>query len=69
MTREEQTLVDDRVRAEIANLNAMTAKAMAEIEKMRVETMKIGRERALYPLVVGAGAMGAAVAIARFLFI
>ena len=49
MTEAEQSLADDKARAEIANLNALTTKLAAE-------TSKINTENLWYLLVVGSGA-------------
>lgn len=51
MTEREQTLADDKMRAEIA--------------KMIAETGKINAENKWYPLVVGSGATLAIVAIVK----
>ena len=51
MTEAEQTLADDKARAEIANLNALTAKLVAE-------TIKVNSENRWYPLVLGTGLAG-----------
>lgn len=51
MTQQEQALVDDKMRAEIAKLLA--------------ETSKINGENRWYPLVVGSGATLAIVAIVK----
>jgi len=65
MTEAEQSLADDKARAEIANLNALTAKLVAE-------TAKINSESRFYPLVIGTGFAGvlltAGVALAKVLF-
>ena len=65
MTEAEQTLADDKARAEIANLNALTAKLVAE-------TIKVNSENRWYPLVLGTGLAGvlltAGVAMAKLLF-
>ena len=58
MTEAEQTLADDRVRAEIANLNALTSKLAAE-------TSKINKENQWYVAVVASGATLAIVAIVK----
>ena len=51
MTSQEQTLLDDKMRAEIAKLIA--------------ETAKLNAENRWYPLVVGSGATLAIVAIVK----
>ena len=51
VTQQEQALADDKVRAEIAKLVA--------------ETSKINAENRFYPLIVGATATLAAVAVAK----
>ncbi len=53
MTQEEQSLADDKMRAEIAKLVA--------------ETAKINTENRWYLLVVGAAAMAVALTIAKLL--
>jgi len=58
MTEAEQTLSDDSMRAEIANLNALTT-------KLQAETTKLNAESRWYLLVVGSGATLAIVAIAK----
>ena len=58
MTKQEQTLADDKVRAEIANLNNLSA-------KMAAETSKIMNENRWYPAVVASGATLAIVAIVK----
>ena len=58
MTEAEQTLSDDSMRAEIANLNALTT-------KLQAETTKLNTESRWYLLVVGSGATLAIVAIAK----
>ena len=65
MTEAEQVLADDKARAEIANLNALTAKLVAE-------TTKINSENRWYPMVLGTGLAGvlltAGIALAKLLF-
>lgn len=51
MEKSDQTISDDKIRAEIAKLVA--------------ETMKINTENRWYPAVVGAAGMAAALAIAK----
>ena len=51
MIKEEKNLLDDKIRAEIAKLNAQTA--------------KINRENRCYPFVVGSGVTLALVAIVK----
>lgn len=51
-------LSHDKIQAEIA-------KIFSEIEKMRSETLKINNENRWYPLIVGATATLAIVAIAK----
>lgn len=60
MTQAEQSLADDKMRAEIANL-------IAESAKLNAETAKIARERWFYPFTVMIGALIAGVAIAKVL--
>ncbi len=81
MTKEEQALADDKMRAEIAKLAAETAKIngeagqkaisdadrmmSAQIAKLAAETAKINAENKWYPLVVGSGMTLAIVAIVK----
>ena len=58
MTQEELTLEDTKVRAEIANLNALTTKLAAE-------TSKINKENQWYVAIVASGATLAIAAIAK----
>ena len=58
MTDEDQKLSDDKARAEIANLNALTTKLAAE-------TSKINTENRWYLLVVGSAATLAIVAVVK----
>ncbi len=51
MTAHEQSLADDKMRAEIAKLIA--------------ETAKINRENKYYPIIVGASAAAALIALAK----
>lgn len=55
MTEAEQTLADNKMRAEIANLIALSSKLNAEI----------ARERRFYPFTVVIGAFLAGVVIAK----
>ncbi|MEO0343660.1 MAG: hypothetical protein AAF198_09500 [Pseudomonadota bacterium] len=60
MTKEDQELADDKMRAEIANLIAQTS-------KLNAETAKISRERFVIPFTVFGGIMIAtATAIIQF---
>jgi hypothetical protein len=61
MTHAEQSLADDKMRAEIADLIAATA-------KLNAETAKIPRERFWIPFTVFAGVIVAIVSIAPRLF-
>ncbi len=67
MTNEERQAWEAKLRkidAEIANLNAMTAKAAAEIPKFQAETAKLITENRWYVPVVSAGiASGATLAV------
>ncbi len=56
MTTAEQSLADDRMRAEIANLIAATA-------KLNAETAKIARERYWIPFTIFAGVLVAVLTI------
>lgn len=58
MTEAEQTLADDKARAEIANLNALTAKLVAE-------TIKINTENRWYLMIVGAAFFAGAAAFTK----
>ncbi len=58
MTKQEQSIADDKMRAEIANLNNLSS-------KMAAETAKINSERQWYPAVVASGATLAIVAIVK----
>ncbi|MEO0485257.1 MAG: hypothetical protein AAF092_05040 [Pseudomonadota bacterium] len=61
MTQAEQQLADDKVRAEIANLVAQTA-------KLNAETAKIARERFMIPVTIFTGlVVAAATLLARVL--
>ena len=59
MTEQEQRLADDKMRAEIFEMQARALKQMRE-------SAKIDTENKWYPAVVGAGLMAAAVALAKF---
>lgn len=61
MTTAEQALADDKMRAEIANLIAATA-------KLNAETAKIARERFWIPFTVFAGVLVAVVTLLPKLF-
>ena len=65
MTEKEQSLADDKMRAEIA-------KMAAEIAELRARTVKQMRESVYSPLVAGAGAaaalMAATAAIVKLFF-
>ncbi|MEJ6745247.1 MAG: hypothetical protein QNK98_00475 [Yoonia sp.] len=63
MTREEIKTEDNKIRAEIANLNALSTKLAAETFKLNAEGAKINTENRWYLLVVGSGATLAIVAI------
>ncbi len=65
MTDEDQKLSDDKARAEIANLNALTTKLAAETFKLNAEGSKINTENRWYLLVVGSAATLAIVAVAK----
>lgn len=69
MTKQEQTIADDKMRAEIAKLMAETTKINSEIPaftaKLAAETAKITSERQWYPAVVASGATLAIVAIVK----
>lgn len=65
MTKEEQALADDKMRAEIAKLTAEIANLGALNTKLAAETMKLNTENRWYLLVVGSGATLAIVAIVK----
>ena len=68
MTKQEQALADDKMRAEIANLNVLAQKMAAETAKINAETLKISRERFVIPFTIFAGVVvAAATAVARFI--
>ncbi len=68
MTKQEQTLADDKMRAEIGNLASLTTKMAAETAKLNAETLKISRERFVIPFTIFAGVVvAAATAVARFI--
>ena len=69
-----ETLSDDRIRAEInkllaeqLKLNAEQQKLMAEQQKFNAESAKMTRERTWYPAVVIATAAGAGAALSGVL--
>lgn len=64
MTEAEAKKID----AEIAHLNAGTAKLQVEISKLIEDTAKVRQERRWYPAVVGGGLVAAGVALARIFF-
>lgn len=61
MTTQEQSLADDKMRAEIANLIAQTS-------KLNVETAKIARERFMIPVTIFTGVVVAAATVLARLF-
>ena len=65
MTAAEQSLVDDKARAEIAKL-------ISEASKLNAETYKIYKESLWYPIAVGTGFAGvlltAGIAMAKLFF-
>ncbi|MEL6504218.1 MAG: hypothetical protein AAFO61_05995 [Pseudomonadota bacterium] len=74
MTAEEQALADDKMRAEIARLNAETQtmnaqrtkldeQLTASIARVVAETEKLQREAKWYPAVVAAALLGAGAAV------
>lgn len=70
MTAAEQTVADDRMRAEIAKLiaessklNAEISKVSAETFKLHAETAKISRERFWIPFTIFAGVFTAVLTI------
>lgn len=65
MTREEQNIADDKMRADIALALEQAGLALAQASKTRAETAKIKTEDRWYLLVVGSGATLAIVAIAK----
>ena len=65
MTKEEIKVEDNRIRAEIANLNALSTKLAAETFKLNAEGAKINTENRWYLAVVASGATLAIVAIAK----
>ncbi len=72
MTAQEQALADDKMRAEIARLNAETPhvdeKLQAEIAKILAETIKLNREIAWYPIVVSGALVAATATIVKLFF-
>ncbi|ULB12305.1 hypothetical protein ORIO_21170 (plasmid) [Cereibacter azotoformans] len=60
MTRDEQFLADDKMRAEIARM-------IAEAGKLNEEAGKIRRETILYPLVIATGLVGSIAALTTVL--
>ena len=61
MTKQEQTIADDKMRAEISKL-------LAETSKINAETLKISRERFVLPFTIFAGVVVAmATAAARLI--
>ena len=65
MTKEETQIEDNKIRAEIANLNALSTKLAAETYKLNAEGAKINTENRWYLAVVASGATLAIVAIAK----
>ncbi len=72
MTHQEQSLADDKMRAEIAKLLAETHqvddKMRAEIAKLLAETRQIGVNTFLAPALAAAAVMGATAALVKLFF-
>ena len=75
MTTEEQKLADDKVRAEIAHLNSLTAQAILNLEKIATERNKLKNEDRYFfirfilaPFLAAAALMGATAAIVKLFF-
>ncbi|MFV0383858.1 hypothetical protein [Paracoccus sp. (in: a-proteobacteria)] len=72
MTAAEQSLADDKMRAEIARIIAETthydARAQAEIAKMNAEARHVSVNTFLAPFLAAAGLMGATAAIVKLFF-
>ena len=79
MTQHEQSLADDKMRAEIARLLTETAnlmidsrkkddRARAEIAKLLAETRQIGVNTFLAPALAAAALMGATAALVKLFF-
>lgn len=82
MTQQEQSIADDKMRAEIANLNSLTAKLVSESLKLSIEGTKLQQENAkllaeanhlkiqsfVAPVLAAAGLMGATAAITKLFF-
>ncbi|MXX89474.1 MAG: hypothetical protein F4213_14440 [Boseongicola sp. SB0677_bin_26] len=72
MTHQEQSLADDKMRAEIAKLLAETRqvddKMRAEITKLLAETRQIGVNTFLAPALAAAAVMGATAALVKLFF-
>ena len=68
MTLEEQRLADDRMRPEIAKLQAETAKLAAEAVRFRVDVRHVIMQTVLAPFVAGAAVAGGLAAIVKIFF-
>jgi|GEM_PF-1214108 len=74
MTELEQALADAKMEAEIAKLEAETArikaneKYRAEVDKLQAEARNIGVTTFLAPVLAAAGLMGATAALVKLFF-
>lgn len=68
MTTAEQSIADDKMRAEIANLNAMTARLNTEVSKLIAETGHIKVQMIVAPFLAAAGVIGATAAAVKLFF-
>ncbi|MEM1376310.1 MAG: hypothetical protein AAGG69_02870 [Pseudomonadota bacterium] len=72
MTQQEQALVDDKMRAEIAKLLADTRyvddRSQAEIAKFHAEATQLKMSAFLAPFLAAAGLMGATAALVKLFF-
>ena len=65
MTRQEQILADDKMRAEIAKMSAEIAKMSAETANIFAQTIKLNKQNQWYLPVVGSAATLAILAVAK----
>jgi len=68
MSPQEQSLADDKMRAEIAKLSAEVARLSAEIPKLTAETAQVKVTTFLAPTLAAAALMGSTAAIVKIFF-
>lgn len=67
MTQAEQSLADDKTRAEITKLQAEVAKLQDELPKLLAEARSVTVNTFLAPALAAAGLMGATAALVKIL--